>query len=145
MVKELTHAIGVTAMPAELTNYLQDELARRGWSATQLATRAGIPKQTVSNILNNPDLVPELPTYVSLAEGLGVSLTFLLERAGYVVERLDNPEESNRKIARQIEAFPWLQPIFQWLLDLDPEDRAGVVAYLESVRRQRGRSDQDPS
>lgn len=145
MSKEQAHTIGVAAMPAELTNYLQDELARRGWSATQLATKAGIPKQTVSNILNNPDLVPELPTYVALAEGLGISLAFLLERAGYTIERLDNPEESNRRIARQIEAFPWLQPIFQWLLDLDPEDRAGVVAYLESVRKQRGRSDQGTS
>lgn len=129
-------------MPAELSNYLQDELRRRGWSLTQLANKAGLPKQTVSNVINNPEANPELPTYVGLSEALGVSLAFLLERAGYAVERLDDPEESTRQIARQIEAFPWLQPILQWLLDLDPEDRAGVVAYFEALRRQRGRGDQ---
>lgn len=127
-------------MPVELANYLRDELNRRGWSATQLAARARLPKQTISNILNKPEMTPELPTYVALAEALGVSLAFLLERAGYTIEKMDDPEESNRRLARQIDAFPWLQPILGWLLDLDPEDRAGVEAYLESVRRQRGRN-----
>lgn len=129
-------------MPAELTNYLSDELKRRGWNPTQLANKSGLPKQTISNVLNKPDAVPELPTYVALAEALGVSLAYLLERAGYMVERLEDPEESTRRLARQIDAFPWLQPILQWLLDLDPEDRAGVIAYLESVRRQRSQGDQ---
>jgi transcriptional regulator with XRE-family HTH domain len=128
-------------MPAELSNYLRDEMARRGWSLTQLANKAGLPKQTVSNVINNPDANPELPTFVGLSEALGISLAFLLERAGYTVKRLEDPEESTGQIARQIEAFPWLQPILQWLLDLDPEDRAGVAAYLEALRRQRGRDD----
>lgn len=131
-------------MPIELANYLRDELARRGWTATQLASKTNLRKQTISNILNKPEMETELPTYVALAEGLEVSLSYLLERAGYVVEKMEDPEESTRRIARQIDAFPWLQSILQWLLDLDPEDRAGVVAYMESVRRQRGRN-QDPS
>lgn len=126
-------------MPVELANYLRDELKRREWTATQLAQKAGLPKQTISNILNRPDVKTELPTYVALSDALGVSLAYLLERAGYVVESLEDPDEATYRIARQIEAFPWLQPIVRWLLELDPEDRAGVVAYLESVQKHRGR------
>jgi transcriptional regulator with XRE-family HTH domain len=130
---------------SELSNYLNDQLKERGWEQKDLVARSGLPKATVSRVLGDKVETPDLPTFVSLAEALGVSLAFLLERAGYTVERLNDPEESTRQIARQIEAFPWLQPILQWLLDLDPEDRAGVVAYFEALRRQRGQGDQGTS
>lgn len=145
MVRERMRLVRVGAMSVELSNYLKDEMARRGWSLTKLANKAGLPKQTVSNVINKPEQTPDLPTFVGLADALEISLARLLERAGYTVERLDDPEESSRRIARQIEDFPWLQPIFQWLLDLDPEDRAGVAAYLGSIRHHRGRNNQDVS
>lgn len=126
-------------MGSELGNYLRDEISRRGWTQTRLASEAGLPKQTLSNVINDPANTPDLPTLVALAGALNVSLSYLLERAGYTVQRTEDPEESTRQLARQIEAFPWLQPILTWLVELDLEDRAGVIAYLESLRQQRGR------
>ena len=125
-------------MGSELGNFLRDELERRGWTQSRLAARAHLSKQTLSNIINDPSIAPDLPTLVSLADGLNMSLARLLERAGYAVERTDDPEESIHQLARQIDAFPWLQPILTWLIELDLEDRAGVIAYLKTVRQQRG-------
>lgn len=130
---------------SELSNYLQEQLAERGWEQKDLVARSGLPKATVSRVLSGQVETPDLQTFVGLAEALGISLARLLERSGFVVERLDSPEESTARIARQIEDFPWLQPVLQWLLDLDPEDRAGVTAYLKSIRHQRGQGDQGTS
>jgi len=128
-------------MGSELGNFLRDEIKRRGWTQTRLAARSHLPKQTISNIITDPSNTPDLPSLVAIADALEISLARLLERAGYTVDRTDDPEESTRQLARQIEAFPWLQPILMWLIELDLEDRAGVIAYLKSVRQQRGMDD----
>jgi transcriptional regulator with XRE-family HTH domain len=63
-------------VPAEI----RAEMARRGWSASQLATRAGITADTLRRRLSGDDnlTVPELSR---IASAFGLSLSTLVSRA----------------------------------------------------------------
>lgn len=126
-------------MPASvLANYLQAKIDRLGWNQSKLAAQAGLSKQMVSSIFNNPDHVPDLPSFVKLSEALGISLWEILEGAGYRVERPKTPDEESLRLARVLESHPWAQPIVDQLLTSDPGYRHGILAFFESLGKQGG-------
>jgi transcriptional regulator with XRE-family HTH domain len=121
-----------------LANFILKEMQQRGWDQKDLSAKSRIPKATISRLLNGQVSDPELPTFVALSTALEVPLWKLLEQAGYEVERPTDPVESDRQLARQIEATPEIRPIVQWLFDLDMDDRAAVMAFVEALKRRRG-------
>lgn len=73
----------------ELGRYLQREMDRRGWKASDLARHTGITKQTVSNLLRDTrefmDQTPRRPTLEGLANGLQVPLSEVLTAAAQAI------------------------------------------------------------
>lgn len=121
-----------------LANFLKRRMKEVGVEQKDLTDKFGISKGTASRWLNG--LIgdpPELPTFVAFSEALQTPLWRLLEQAGYEVERPTDPAESDRQLARQIEATPELRPIVQWLFDLDLDDRAAVMTFVEVLQRRR--------
>lgn len=127
-----------------LANFLRERLDERGWEQKDLVTQSGLKKATISRLLNGQVDDPELPTFVALSEALEVPLWRLLEQAGYKIDRPTDPADSDRQLARQIEASPELRPIVQWLFDLDFDDRAAVMSFVEVLRRRRGGQGETP-
>lgn len=125
------HVIEAIVMASRLSQFLYDELQRRGVSLSDFALQSGIPKQTLSNIINNPSSKPELATFVRIADGLNMPLWKILEIAGYRIFAPGEEEDSIR-LARTVDSFPWLKPILERLLALNPQDRAAVLAFLDS-------------
>jgi transcriptional regulator with XRE-family HTH domain len=67
-----------------LGEYLSEEIHRRGWTAAELARRAGLTKQSVSNLMaDKPTLgrMLERRTFAGLAEALGVPSEVLVLKA----------------------------------------------------------------
>jgi transcriptional regulator with XRE-family HTH domain len=74
---------------SELADYLLREMNQRNWSQREAATRSGIPKTTLTDLLNNPDHVPQLRTLQALAVGFGVPLKRLIELSGFSLDEED--------------------------------------------------------
>ena len=125
-----------------LANHIKKRMGDLGITQKDLTDRFGFSKGTASRLLNGQIEDPELPTFVLLSEALEEPLWRLLEMAGYTVDRPTDPADSDRQLARQIEATPELRPIVRWLFDLDIDDRAAVVAFAEAWKQRRGDSDQ---
>ena len=139
-------------MPADpkpnmnLANFLWKRMREEGVAQKDLTSRFKIPGATASRWLKgNIGDPPELPTFVAFSEALNTPLWRLLEQAGYKVEHPTNPDESDRRLARQIEATPELRPIVQWLFDLDLTDRAAVMTFVEILQRRRADLDETQS
>jgi transcriptional regulator with XRE-family HTH domain len=127
-----------------LANFVKKRMGEVGVTQKELTDIHKIPKGTVSRFLNGQVKDHELPTFVVFSEVLQVPLWRLLEAAGYEIERPTDPAESDRRLARQIEATPELRPIVQWLFDLDMDDRVAVEAFVEAWKRRHGEQDQTP-
>lgn len=57
-------------------------LKERGMSQSELARRANIGKQTLSDLIVGENSNPRLDTALSIAEALGVSLQEIVDRMG---------------------------------------------------------------
>lgn len=135
-----------TKLNMNLANFLKRRMREVGVTQVELTDRFKISKGTVSRWLNgNIGDPPELPTFVAFSEALETPLWRLLEQAGYKVERPTDPDESDRQLARKIEATPELRPIVQWLFDLDLNDRAAVMTFVEILQRRRAELDETQS
>lgn len=119
-------------------NFINSRMDVIDLAPIDLTTRFGIPVATVSR-WRAGDLGenPELKNFVAFSEALESPLWEVLEQAGYPIERPTDPAETDRQLARQIEATPELRPIVQWLFDLDLDDRLAVMTFVEVLRRRR--------
>jgi len=123
----------------QFRNYVLKRMGDVGiQTQAELASKVGLRPPTLNRLIRGKVKDPELPTFVLLAEALEEPLWRVLEEAGYVIERPTDPTESDRQLARQIEAAPELRPIVDDLFALDADDRAAVVAFLQALRRRRG-------
>lgn len=137
------------AMPApdtpnnKFANFIRRRMKEVQVEQRDLVAKFSIPQATVSRwlkgVIGDP---PSLPVFVMFSEALQTPLWQLLEQAGYKVERPTDPDFSERQMARQIEATPELRPIVQWLFDLDLNDRAAVMTFVEILQRRRAEQDQ---
>lgn len=119
-------------------NFLKRCMEQANTDRAVLINNFDIAPATVSRWLKgNLGENPKLENFVSFAKALGVPLWQVLEEAGYTVERPTDPAESDRQLARHIEATPELRPIVQWLFDLDVDDRAAVMTFVEVLKQRR--------
>lgn len=121
-------------MPSVLVNVIHAQMARLGIEQVELARRAGVPKQTLSNILNE-HTTPELPTLGKLAKGLDLNLATLIEAAGYTLHGNGASDEVTR-LARLLERVPWLMTGVEKLAELPPEKFRELLDYMEFRARQ---------
>lgn len=69
-------------MSAELSSYLKRRLHEEGWSRQRAADECGLSKTTITNLINEPDIKPDIKTIEALAKGFKESVTRLIEFAG---------------------------------------------------------------
>lgn len=121
-----------------LINFVQEEMARQGINQIELSRRSGVPNTTLSRHLNNEVDEWRPSIILKIATGLEVSFWRLMIIAGYPVDRPGSPEAQDRRLSELSDAFPWLVPFAEDLVELAPEDRETVLLMLETIHRRRG-------
>jgi transcriptional regulator with XRE-family HTH domain len=71
------------ARHSTLPQLLRRVMEREGWSAHQLAKRAGIAPSALSALLHDPERVPRLDTIEALAQAIDVPLYMLIQQCGF--------------------------------------------------------------
>lgn len=83
--------MGATTGASGFSDWLEGELARKGWTQSELGRRVGVSRQQVSRWLLG-DYIPELPNCRALADALGVPYIDVLAAVGYLPP-MDTPRE----------------------------------------------------
>lgn len=90
------YPVTLDSMTDRLGTYIRDEREKRGWSQTELASRAGVPKQTVNRLETGITKLPGALIRRQIAEALGIRHIDMLIAAGEItvdeVEGLPAPD-----------------------------------------------------
>jgi hypothetical protein len=79
-----------------------------------------------------------------LAGALGVSGAYLTNLVGYPIGDLPEPEDRSVRLARMIEALPWLEAGVEKWLQLDPQEQEDIVNQIEFRLSRRSQKAQTP-
>lgn len=120
-----------------LANFIRQEIDGRGWNQKALADKSGIPKATISRLVNGQVDEPELSTLMRLSDTLNVSLSKLISLAGFPLDLSSSPQQQHARLITLAESFPWLATVMEEIADLSPEDKESVITYLEVLRWRR--------
>lgn len=126
---------------SRLANFIRERMAARGWSQGQLAAKAAIRDSTLSNILNKDGVIPRPDTVKALAEALEVDPPLLTALLGYPIDSSSDPGARYVRLAREIEALPWVAERIDDLLRLSPERFQELMDYLDFRRHRRQSGD----
>lgn len=108
----LSVELGIKVM--NFSEWLRNELKQRGWSQTELASRAGLATGTISNILadrRNPDH----GTLIKFAKGLTLPVETVYAAAGYLPNR--NPRDAS------------FNQILDLMKNMTEEERKELLSY----------------
>lgn len=105
-------------MNTEFTNWLVEELQKRGWTQSEFARRAGITAPTVSRVLSGDNNPGE-----EFARGVGRAFGMPVESVLRLVGKL--PEA--------VEMLPEAREWSARLLELNPDRRAVAIQAIENV------------
>lgn len=121
---------------SELSRFLRMELQQSTYRA--LEAKTGVSRGSLENIINeeNQDF-PKLETLDKIATAYKLPLWRVINMAGVDLGLTRSVDETVQQLMSLVNRMPEIEPIYQFLLRLYPEDLRGVVAYLESVDRQR--------
>ena len=100
------------------SEWLQNELRKRGWGPAELAKKMGTYPATVSNVLNgmrNPG--PEFCR--ALARALGYPQEYVFRKAG-LIDDTPPPEYD-----------PDAELLLHWFRSLPPEERKEILEYVQ--------------
>jgi transcriptional regulator with XRE-family HTH domain len=102
---------------SELPDWLSKKIKEKGINQSQLATRSGVSRQTISDYVNRKRPYPDERTLIKLAEGLGESPETILSVAGLLPPNTELTSLQQRAL--------------HYLSQLHPEDQERVMLYLE--------------
>ena len=123
---------------SDLSEFLARELETSSYRLLEEKTK--VSRGALENIINqaNQDF-PKLETLDKIATAYSMPLWRVIDMAGVNLGLDRSVEETVKQLTSLVARMPEIEPIYQFLLRLYPEDLRGVVAYLESVDRQRPR------
>jgi transcriptional regulator with XRE-family HTH domain len=128
------------SMASELVRRLAEELKTQSYRDLEGKTR--VSRGTLEHLVkeqNNDH--PKLETLDKLATYWRLPLWRVIEMAGVDLGLPRSIDETVQQLMGLAKRLPEIEPIVHYLLKLYPEDLRGVVAYLESVDRQRNRDE----
>lgn len=128
---------GRRAMSA-LANVIRDFIdhnAKGIHGQNELAHAAGIRTSSLSYIMNKETALPRPSTITKLAAAMDVDGALLTALLGYPIQASGEPEERYVLLARQLEAFPWLQRRLDDFLRLPQAEFEEAMDYLAHRRR----------
>ena len=124
-----------------LAEFVRREMTRRRWSIRDVEGHTGVSRTAIANILNNADAVPTLETLDRLGSTFGLPLWRMVELAGYQSGMPSvSPRNAIERVTILAEAMPQLAELLDEVLELPPSEMAGVLAYLEALKRRRDRN-----
>lgn len=127
---------GVLVPHSELPAFLRRQIETRGTDASRLARKSGVNKSTLSKLLSNSEIVPELTTLEKLARALELPLVRLMVAAGYDPGEGIGPLELEQA-AILLDAVPELQEVAHSLASFSPDERGAILAYIRLLEEQR--------
>ena len=117
-----------------LSNVLRAAMRQRGWDSATLSAKSGIPKQTLSNILNDKNRgAPEVPTLRKLADALEIDVGQLVLIAGHATE---DRGSNTARLAALLDLLPWLGQAIDRIAALPEEEARQYLDYVEYRYRQ---------
>jgi transcriptional regulator with XRE-family HTH domain len=126
---------------SELADRIRAYMKDHDLTLREVEELAGISRSSVSDILNNPNRVPKLDTFMRVADLLGLPLYRVIEMAGFNLGLSETPADVARRLAVLMERSPEYRPLAVMLTQLQSDDLEGVLAYLEMVLLRRSRRD----
>ena len=112
------------------SDWLGNELLKRGWTQSELARRANIHRGTISNIVSG-ERKAGLDTCLSIAQALQLPADIVLEKAGHLAKK--------EKTTSETEEMAYL---FE---QLSPQDREEILELLRfKAQRQKKSSREKP-
>lgn len=126
----------VNVPQSELPAFLRKQIDDRGWDDSMLARKAGINKSTLSKLINDASIVPELTTLEKLSRALSVSLVTMMVAAGYDPGELETSVDMSQ-LAILLEAVPELKDLARSVAKFSPDERRALMAYIQLVQSQR--------
>jgi transcriptional regulator with XRE-family HTH domain len=127
----------VPPMSSALGDFIEQERDARGWTYRDLEDKTGISRGALYDMQKGKTKTPKLETLYRISSALGIPLNRLLTIAGFPVEPLPDNTALAKHLAELGDALPWIAQIVDDLAKLTPDQKEGVVAYLEAIRRQR--------
>jgi hypothetical protein len=98
-----------------------------------------VSRTALRNILEKPDVVPELETLEKLSLAFGMPLWRIVEMTGFDLDLPKSDSERTRRLAALLDTNPEFRPIVDHMLRLQPGDFDGILVYLEGLQLRRGR------
>jgi transcriptional regulator with XRE-family HTH domain len=117
----MTTMSGTVEVSNPFVEWLNGELARRGWTREELARRAHISSPGLTHIMNRQrNLGPEMARHI--AKALQISQVEVFQRARLIDETINEDAFAERDIQRL-------------LSEMDPEQRRIAISVLEAIAR----------
>lgn len=113
------------------SEWLEQEFESRGWNQRAAGSRLDIPYQTINDLLRKPNKTPDPSTLRKLADGLGVSLEHLFDRAG--LPKIDSTPEGVRVAPESVRGLS--QQSYDFLQEMTPEELDQYLTVLVQQRR----------
>lgn len=114
-----------------LREWIEREMAAKGWSRRALASEAEISRGTLDNIFNNPTAMPDLETLSAFATTFDTPLWRVVEMAGF--DSGITPTADVDRIAQVLASTPELQQIAALVERAPAGDRTGILLYLRTL------------
>lgn len=117
-----------------LATYLREQMEKRGWNQTELGERAGIPKGTIHNILDNKVQIPKFENLIKLASALDVPLRTILTVAGFNLDGRPELAQQERQ-AELLRVAPRFRELLDMIAALPEEDQETALTFVEVLAR----------
>jgi transcriptional regulator with XRE-family HTH domain len=128
---------GWTNMASTLGPLLRQEMKQRKMEQGPFAEFLDVAPSQLSEMLNNPDLIPKLKTLDQLAEKLGRDLGDLIVAVGFTLDQ-NRSRGKSEQVTMLLEDVPEMRGFVDDLMRLRPEDLRRARAFVQGVRQQAG-------
>ena len=108
-------------MNDKLSDWISNELQRRGWSQREVARRGGISHSTVSDVLSG-QRTPTADFCIAIANAFGTSRADVLTRAGIL------PDVESHNVRQLTHLFD----------QLSTEDQTAILIMVRALAREKG-------
>lgn len=117
----------------DFSDWLLNEINKRGWSQAELARRAGISRQIISNYINRQREKPDSDVLVSISRALNLPAETVFRAAGLLPPVSEDTE--------------YQEEFFHLLSQLSPQERQEILELLrfKAARQRYAKPPQSPS
>lgn len=122
----------------KLAELLRREMAaHHKWGTRELAAATKVSRGAIEAILNGSTKAPHFKTITRFAQYFELPIPRVMEMAGVHAGHFPTDASLAERASALAHAMPQFGEVLRQAMELTPTELAGVLAYLEAVRRQR--------